>query len=166
MPTQQSDVTISLELPDQPDVLPLIEAAHAFGEDLYPPESNHYLGIQALKGPDIRFFVARRNGGAIGCGAIWLRPTVVVSGGFGPDGFGEVKQMYVDPAARGLGVARKLLAKIEAEARHSNLPILRLETGVYSHDALRLYRAAGFTDRGPFAEYSPDPMSVFMEKSL
>lgn len=161
MPNSQAGVTISPEPPDQPDVLPLIEAAHAFGEDLYPPESNHYLDIAALKGPDIRFFVARQSGVAIGCGAIWLRPD-----GFGPDGFGEVKQMYVDPAARGLGVARKLLERIEATARQANLTILRLETGAYSHDALRLYHAAGFVERGPFAEYRPDPMSVFMEKPL
>lgn len=149
-------VTLALEPPDQPDVLRLIEAAHRFGEDLYPPESNHYLDISELKGPDIRFFVARRNGMAVGCGAIWLRQ----------DGFGEVKQMYVDPAARGNGVARKLLARIEAAARAAQLPLLRLETGVYSDDALRFYRAAGFSDRGPFAGYRPDPMSVFMEKPL
>ena len=93
---------------------------------------------------------------AVGCGAIWLRQ----------DGFGEVKQMYVDPAARGNGVARKLLARIEAAARAAQLPLLRLETGVYSDDALRFYRAAGFSDRGPFAGYRPDPMSVFMEKPL
>ena len=156
MPDPSIEVTIAREPPDHPDVLPLIKAAHKFSEDLYPPESNHSLDVASLKGPDVRFFVARRKGEAIGCGAVWLRP----------EGFGEVKQMYVDPAARGLGIAQNLLARIETEARAAAMPLLRLETGSYSYAALRLYRAAGFMDRGPFAEYRPDPMSVFMEKAL
>ncbi|HEV8436640.1 MAG TPA: GNAT family N-acetyltransferase, partial [Methylomirabilota bacterium] len=32
--------------------------------------------------------------------------------------------------------------------------------------ALGLYRAAGYVERGPFGDYRPDPLSVFMEKRL
>jgi putative acetyltransferase len=44
--------------------------------------------------------------------------------------------------------------------------VARLETGVVSHAALALYRRAGFAEREPFADYGPDPLSVFMEKQL
>lgn len=35
-----------------------------------------------------------------------------------------------------------------------------------SHAALALYRAAGFSERGPFDDYKPDPLSVFTEVRL
>jgi putative acetyltransferase len=41
-----------------------------------------------------------------------------------------------------------------------------LETGVKSDEAIRLYRRLGYMDCGPFADYRPDPLSVFMVKSL
>jgi putative acetyltransferase len=43
---------------------------------------------------------------------------------------------------------------------------MRLETGISQPDALRLYERAGYVRRGPFGNYGPDPLSVFMEKSL
>jgi len=44
--------------------------------------------------------------------------------------------------------------------------VLRLETGVVSHAALALYEKAGFRRITPFADYQPDPLSMFMEKHL
>ena len=43
---------------------------------------------------------------------------------------------------------------------------LLLETGVKSYEALRLYRRFGFAECGPFADYRPDRLSVFMVKPL
>jgi putative acetyltransferase len=74
--------------------------------------------------------------------------------------------MYVVPRARGFGVARRLLTEIESHARKIGVHTLQLETGVRQHEALRLYRSAGFQLRGPFGDYRPDPLSVFMEKDL
>src|SRR6185503_5584257 len=45
------------------------EVAEAVG-GLYPAESNHLLAIEALAAPDVRFFVARQDGRAVGCGAL------------------------------------------------------------------------------------------------
>ena len=41
-----------------------------------------------------------------------------------------------------------------------------METGVASHAALALYEKTGFKRRESFADYRPDPLSVFMERSL
>jgi putative acetyltransferase len=78
-----------------------------------------------------------------------------------------VKRVYVSPAARGRGLAKKIMARLEDEARAAGMTIARLETGIYQPAALGLYRALGYADCGPFGDYpADDPMSVFMEKRL
>jgi putative acetyltransferase len=101
----------------------------------YPPENRHGLPLEAIFQPHVSFFVATLDGAPSGCGGV----------AFFAD-FAEVKRMYVRPAARGQGVARAILDRIEAETRAANLPVLRLETGNKQTDALRLYRRYGFSD--------------------
>jgi putative acetyltransferase len=74
--------------------------------------------------------------------------------------------MFVTPEARGLKLGARILARLEQQARDERLACLRLETGIHQAAALGLYRAFGFRDRGPFGDYAPDPLSVFMEKPL
>ena len=52
-------VFISVESPDQPDVMRLLGAGDALSASLYPPESNHMLALDALLGPSMTFPVAR-----------------------------------------------------------------------------------------------------------
>lgn len=149
-------VSVSAESPQQPEVVRLVEELDAYLTALYPPESNHLLDIETLAGPDICFFVARRDGEALGCGA--LRADAA--------GYGEVKRIYVPPRGRGLGLGRRLMTAIETEARRRSLSCLRLETGIHQPEALGLFRATGFREITAFADYAPDPLSVFMEKAL
>jgi len=62
-------VVVREESPDQPEVRDLLLQLDAHMSSLYPPESNHLLGIDALLQPGVRFFVARQQGTARGCGA-------------------------------------------------------------------------------------------------
>ena len=149
-------VTISTESPRQPDIVRLVEELDAYLTGLYPPESNHLLDIETLARPDIRFLVARLDGSAMGCVALRVDP----------EGWGEVKRLYVPPRARGLGLGRRLLAELEAQARGERLTLLRLETGIHQPEALGLFRATGFREITAFGDYAPDPLSVFMEKAL
>jgi putative acetyltransferase len=151
-----SAVTLTIESPRQAEVERLLEALDAYQSRLYPPESNHFLDVTALAAPTIRLFVARRDGEAVGCGALRLDAA----------GYGELKRMFVLPTARGLGLGRRILDRIEEEARREGLTCVRLETGVHQPEALGLYRAAGYAERDAFGEYAPDPLSVFMEKRL
>jgi putative acetyltransferase len=151
-----TEITLRIESPRQADVLRLIEALDVYQRGLYPPESNHFLDVEALAAPGIRFFVARRDGRALGCGALRIDPA----------GYGELKRMFVSPEARGLKLGRRLLDRIEEEARRAGLGCLRLETGIHQPEALGLYRTAGYVERDAFGEYSSDPLSVFMEKRL
>jgi putative acetyltransferase len=148
-------ITIAREAPRQPDIIALIDALDAYQAALYPAESNHFLDVAALEAPDIRFFVARRNGAAVGCGALRVMADC-----------GEVKRMFVRPEARGLKIGRRILDVLETTARRERLACLRLETGIHQPEAIGLYRVAGFVERGPFGGYAPDPLSLFMEKRL
>jgi putative acetyltransferase len=123
--------------------------------ELFTPDSNHFLSLDALAAPDIKFFVARLDGNTVGCGALAAR-----------DGYGEIKSMFVDPEARGTGVAAGLMQRLEAEAVTLGLASMRLETGNLLEAAQALYRRHGFSVRSPFGDYSEHPHSVFMEKRL
>ena len=149
-------MTIAFESPDQPDVIALIADLDAYQDTLYPPESRHTVDLASLKRPDVLFAVARDSEGlAIGCGAIVLYPE-----------FGELKRMYVSPRGRGHGVAKKLMALLESRAADVGCKLLKLETGPYQHEALALYASTGYERRGPFGDYTNDPLSVFMEKHI
>ncbi len=151
-----TDITIGEESPRQEDVARLIHQLDAYQESLYPADSNHLLDIEALAATEIRFFVARRGGEAIGCGALRIDAA----------GYGEVKRMFVLRGARGLRLGKRILASLEEQARREGLQCVRLETGIHQAEALAPYRGAGYVERGPFGEYKPDPLSVFMEKAL
>jgi putative acetyltransferase len=82
------------------------------------------------------------------------------------DALGEIKRMYVDPGARGQGVGRAILLRLEDHAHHLGLVRLRLETGIKQAAATGLYRSSGYREIGPFAPYGPDLLSLFFEKRL
>src|ERR1700722_582116 len=146
-------MTVAIELPDQPEVIALIAELDHYQDTLYPPQSRHSLDLASLKQPNVIFAVARDGAGhAVGCGAVVLCPE-----------FGELKRMYVSPRGRGQGVGRKLLNLLESQAVRSGCKLLNLETGPYQREALALYASAGYERRGPFGNYSDDPLSVFMK---
>ena len=83
-----------------------------------------------------RFLVAKSHGDAIGCGALK----------FHADAPTELKRMWVDPRARGLGVGRRLLAELEQRAIASGGRTVRLETNKALTEAIAMYRAAGYRE--------------------
>lgn len=149
-------ITIELAPPLLPEVGDLIRASDAYAQALYPAESNHLVDIESLAQPHVIFCVARREGEIAGCGAAVLQP----------EGYAEIKRMFVREAARGHGVGRQVLAFLEEQVRGRGIALTRLETGIYSHDAIRLYERMGYVKIGPFAGYWDDPLSVFYEKRL
>jgi putative acetyltransferase len=74
--------------------------------------------------------------------------------------------VVVDPAARGKGIGRALMGELEIIARREGIRLIQLETGPDSIEALRLYRACGYTETGPFGSYGPSPYSLFMALEL
>ena len=60
------------------------------------------------------------------------------------DGPAEIKRMWLDARMRGLGIGRRLLAEVERRAVEAGARSIRLETNRALHEAITLYRSAGF----------------------
>jgi GNAT superfamily N-acetyltransferase len=95
---------------------------------------------EQLRPPAGLFAIATLHGAAVGCGALKFhgrRPT-------------ELKRMWVTPAARGLGLGRRLLTELERLAHDRGSRVLRLETNHNLTEAIALYRSAGYREVAPF----------------
>lgn len=129
--------------------------------DMYatsPPESVHALDLDELRKPAIEFWSAWAGDELRGCGALKT---------LSPDE-AELKSMRTVSTGRGAGVGSAVLAFLLDRARERGFRRVLLETGVedYFAPARRLYERHGFTVRPPFADYVPDPHSVFYELAL
>lgn len=83
------------------------------------------------------------------------------------DGDAEIKRMYVVPAARGLGLARRILARLEEDARAAGRIRMVLETGTEQPEAMELYRSAGYQPAPrKFGVYRFEPKSRCFVKDL
>jgi putative acetyltransferase len=141
-----------------PDALALIELLDAELTERYPnPDDNHFelTAAQVSDGQGV-FLLATMGAEAVGCGALRRLDQET----------GEVKRMYVVPAARRGGVGRRLIAELEQHARRLNLHRLVLETGEQQPESIGLYERAGFARVPCFGEYAGCPASVCMGKSL
>ena len=151
-----SAILITIADPAHPPVRAMVEELDAYLVPLYPAESNHLLDIETLRQPQMRFFAAHRGSEVLAIGGCWLHGD-----------YAEVKRIYVTPSARGLGLAKLIMQRVEAEAMASGLLLARLETGIHQPESLGLYRRLGYVDCGAFGDYpADDPNSVFMEKRL
>lgn len=110
-------------------------------------------GADRYRPPQGRCLVAWSDDLPVGCVA--LRPL---------DGAtAEVKRLWVDAAARGQGLARRLMTAIEDEARGMGLVALKLDTNSALIEAIALYLATGWRDCAP---YTGAPADTWMEKTL
>jgi putative acetyltransferase len=153
-------ITVERAVEATHEVRDLIEELNEVLGAAYEAHQRHGLSIEQLFEPHVRFFIARLDGLAVGCGGVAVF-----------DDYAEVKRMYTRPMARGRGVAKALLRRIEDEARGAGISVLRLETGTRQHEAIGLYQRMGFRPRGPFGAYAAMPArnietSLFFEKTL
>ena len=147
---------VGRETPDSPEVLAFLASADQRSASIYPGEERPGPSLSELLSADVRFFVARQDGDALGCGGYTL-----IS-----EGAAEMKRLFVDPACRGQGVGSALVERIESEAILEGVVDLFLETGIKSSEALNLYRRRGFKICPPFGYYELDSFSIFMVKKL
>ncbi|MFH7338459.1 GNAT family N-acetyltransferase [Streptomyces sp. KHY 26] len=125
---------------------------------LTPPESTHALDLDALRRPDVTFWSAREGDAVVGCGAIKRLDAR----------HAELKSMRTAPTRTRSGIASRLLGHILTETERLGFTRLSLETGAadFFRPARKLYEKFGFDYCDPFADYRPDPNSVFMTKAL
>ena len=142
-----------------PDVLSLVERVQAFYADRYgtpdatpldpsmfePPEGSFYVGYDDVDGSSV----------PVATGA-WRRSTVEV---FGTARTAEIKRMYVVPEAQRRGLARRMLAHLEASAAAAGVEAMVLETGVMQPEAIELYLSSGYQPVPGFGYYLGSPHS-------
>src|SRR6202012_6309294 len=76
-------------------------------DDVFDPGRSIPADDADLRPPGGLLLVATVAGEPAGCGALKFHPD---------DGIAEVKRMWVSPAARGLGLGRRLLGELEVQA--------------------------------------------------
>lgn len=156
LPESKPAISILAERPDTPDATALIDELEAYLVPLSPAESRHGYAVEKLLAQGVAFFVVRKDGIPAGCGGVQLFP----------EGYGELKRIYVRPAFRGLGLAKQVILRLEEQARANGIRVMRLETGSMLVEANGLYERMGYHEIGPFGEYKLDPYSRFYEKNL
>ncbi|MER6434962.1 GNAT family N-acetyltransferase [Streptomyces sp. NPDC001185] len=82
------------------------------------------------------------------------------------DGDAELKRMYVVPEARGLGLARRVLAALEEDARVAGRTRMVLETGAKQPEAVALYTSSGYEPCVKFGYYRFHDLSMCFAKPL
>lgn len=119
-----------------------------------PPESKHALDLDGLRAPEVTVWSVTDGGALVGCGALKRLDAE----------HAELKSMRTASARTRGGIASLLLAHIITEARRARFTRLSLETGSaeFFLPARNLYAKFGFVGCEPFADYRPDPNSVFM----
>ncbi|UBU11065.1 MarR family winged helix-turn-helix transcriptional regulator [Nonomuraea gerenzanensis] len=90
-----------------------------------------------LRPPAGLLLVATLHAEPVGCVALKPHPEPATA---------EIKRMWVDPATRGLGLGRRLLAEAEAHAARQGVRTLRLETNRALTEAVALYRSSGYAE--------------------
>lgn len=113
--------------------------------------------------PQGAFFVGHLDGVPAVSGA-WRRRNDVEFAG--TTNTAEIKRMYVVPTARGLGLARRMLAHLEATAGAAGAAAMVLETGDLQPEAIALYASSGYQVIPGFGHYRDSPVNRCFGKRL
>ncbi len=141
---------------DHPDARKLVEEVQQEYVVRYGHQDETPVDADEFTIPNGLFLLGYRDGRAVACGA-WR-----ACDGDDPefrDGDAELKRMYVVPDARGLGLARRMLAELERTAAEAGRTRLVLETGLAQPEAIGLYTSSGYHEIPKFGVYSAEPES-------
>ena len=101
------------------------------------------------------FLVAYADGEPVGCGA-WRRHGDAA----------ELKRMFTTHAARGRGVARRVLRAVEDSAREHGITRIVLECGWKQPEAIALYKSSGYDVIENFGYYRDHPGTISFGRDL
>ncbi len=135
-----ASVAVAVEPPTSADARFCLESyfrelAERF-EAGYDPASDLSAPIEDLTPPSGVFVLARLRGDPVGCGALKRIDAATA----------EIKRVWTAPNARGLGVARRMLRRLEGEAIAMGFAVLRLDTNKALTEAHAFYLKEGYRD--------------------
>jgi DNA-binding MarR family transcriptional regulator/GNAT superfamily N-acetyltransferase len=133
---------VSIDLVD-PGLPAARRCLHAYYDELdrrfpsgFDAERSRQTAVDDMRPPAGAFLLATVRGDPVGCGVLRYHhgaPT-------------EIKRLWVAPAARGTGLGRRLLARLEQHAREQGSTVVRLDTNATLTEAIALYRSAGYRE--------------------
>jgi len=150
-----SALTIETDDPVGETARALIQALCAEMSERYGSPPSPFSRTEAAA-PRTVFLVACLRGQPGGCGALRRFDEQIA----------EIKRMYVAPAGRRRGIARRLLVELEMHATKFGYDAIRLETGIRQPEAQRLYEALGYRRIDAFGPYVGNPTSLCYEKVI
>jgi DNA-binding MarR family transcriptional regulator/GNAT superfamily N-acetyltransferase len=109
-------------------------------EEGYDPARGISATDDEVSPPAGLFLLATLHGEPVGCGVLKFRPSAPA----------HLKRMWVAPEVRRVGLGRRLLAELEANAAGRGVRTVRLETHCALDEAISLYRTAGYREVPPF----------------
>ncbi len=135
-------VTLDEVDPDHPDAQTCLRAyfaeLQARFDTGFDPARSLLPDAGELRPPRGSFLVARLHGRPVGCAGLKLPADTAAPA--------EIKRMWVAPDTRGLGLARRFLTELEAQAAAAGRTLLRLDTNSALTAAIALYRSTGFEE--------------------
>ncbi|WP_420414355.1 GNAT family N-acetyltransferase [Roseibium sp.] len=149
-------LSIAVETPLSDDMRQMVSELNAVLRSLTPEEANFSMSVEEMTGPETTLFVARIDGAAAACGALYRHE----------GGIAELKRFYSRPAFQSQGLARLILDRVVELAEGEGFRELVLETGHNYEAAKRLYVGAGFEQCGPVLDYPDSEYSIFFRKPL
>lgn len=139
------------------DVVPLIDALTAELADSGYDESEMFgYSVEKLEQSGVHLIGASVDGIVVGIGGVELAD----------DGTAELKRFYVDTLHRRTGAASAIITALLSYAAGAGAHVVRLETGVKQHAAIRFYARHGFEHIEPFGSYLTSASSVCMGRRL
>ena len=111
------------------------DLARRFDDGFDPAAGNTFEPADATP-PSGWFLLARLEGEPVGCGALKRLE----------EGVGEIKRVWTAPAVRGMGVATRLMDRLETLAGEAGHRVVRLDTNRTLTEAHALYRARGYRE--------------------
>jgi GNAT superfamily N-acetyltransferase len=155
LPEHVTDLRIERVPITHPDAQALIEAVQAEYVVRYGGQDESPIDPADFEDPLGQFFVAYLDGAPVATGA-WRRSSVRA---LGADVTAEVKRMYVVPTAQRRGLARRMLAHLEATAAEAGIEAMVLETGMKQPEAIALYESSGYEAIPGFGYYCGSELS-------
>jgi GNAT superfamily N-acetyltransferase len=151
-----AELRITAEPPESSVAVALLDLYYAELKTRFPGGFDLALTTAAppaeLTAPNGLFLIARHGQQAVGCGGVRRLDRDNA----------EIKRMWVDPGARGLGVGRALLSALERGAVELGSQAVRLDTAAALTEALALYRSAGYAE---IPAYNENPYAAhWLEK--
>jgi pimeloyl-ACP methyl ester carboxylesterase/GNAT superfamily N-acetyltransferase len=154
---QSLEIRIREEPFDTPTSAALVADYVAEIRAMYPewtPNVPPRMTARDVEPPDGRWLMAYRDGQPVGCAGLKRID----------DETAEVKRIYVAPDARGAGLARALLSRLEEIARDVGYRAIRLDTGAKQQASVALFSSSGYT---PIGDYNGNPVAAYwFEKRL